>query len=74
MYAIRSYYAQAEVAVIDPNGQPVASRKVDLKAGESAFDVQVPEDGSVPPGEYTVRVRLRSPLEGELGLSSYNFV
>jgi len=61
--------AQAEVAVIDPNGQPVASRKVDLKAGEIAFDVQVPEDGSVPPGEYTVRVRLRSPLEGELGLS-----
>jgi VWFA-related protein len=61
--------AQADVAVIAPNGQQVASQKLDLKPGESAFSLQVPESGGVAPGDYTVRVRLRSPVEGELGLS-----
>ena len=61
--------AQADVAVIGPDGQQVASRKVDVKPSDGAFTVQIPESGGVATGEYTLRVRLRSPVEGELGLS-----
>jgi len=61
--------AQADVAVIGPDGQQVVSRKIDVKPSEGAFTVQIPESGGVGTGEYTLRVRLRSPVEGELGLS-----
>ena len=61
--------AQADVVVLAPDGQQVASQRVDLKPAEGAFSVEVPESGGVPAGEYTVRVRLRSPVPGELGLS-----
>lgn len=61
--------AQADVAVIAPDGQQVVSRKVDVKPGEGAFTLQLPETGGVGAGDYTVRVRLRSPVDGELGLS-----
>jgi len=61
--------AQADVAVITPEGQQVVSQKLDLKPGESTFNLQLPETGAVPAGDYTVRVRLRSPVEGELGLT-----
>src|SRR5689334_5243539 len=60
--------AQAEVAVIAPDGKQVVTKKIDIRPNE-AFTVQVPESGGVPSGDYTVRVRLRSPIEGELGLS-----
>jgi VWFA-related protein len=61
--------AQADVAVIGPDGQQVASRKIDIKPADGAFTLQIPESGGVGVGEYTLRVRLRSPVEGELGLS-----
>jgi VWFA-related protein len=61
--------AQADVAVIGPDGQQVASRKIDIKPSQGPFQVQIPESGGVGAGEYTLRVRLRSPVEGELGLS-----
>jgi VWFA-related protein len=61
--------AQAEVALIGADGQQIASRKIDVKPNEAAFLVQMPETGGVGAGDYTVRVRLRSPVEGELGLS-----
>jgi len=60
---------QADVAVIGPDGQQVASRKIDVKPSEGAFSIQIPESGGVGTGDYTLRVRLRSPVEGELGLS-----
>jgi hypothetical protein len=31
--------------------------------------MQLPETGGVSAGDYTVRIRLRSPVEGELGLT-----
>src|SRR5215510_3637361 len=37
--------AQADVAVIGPDGQQVASRKIDIKPSEGAFSIQVPESG-----------------------------
>ena len=61
--------AQADVAVIGPDGQQVASRKIDIKPSQGPFSIQIPESGGVGAGEYTLRVRLRSPVEGELGLS-----
>jgi VWFA-related protein len=60
---------EAEVALVGAEGQQVATRKIDVKPNEGAFLVQLPDAGGVPPGDYTVRVRLRSPVEGELGLT-----
>ncbi|HEY6510187.1 MAG TPA: VWA domain-containing protein, partial [Vicinamibacterales bacterium] len=60
---------QADVAVVDPDGRQVAAQRVDLKPNEGTFSVEVPESGGMPAGDYTVRVRLRSPVPGELGLS-----
>jgi VWFA-related protein len=60
--------AQAEIAVSDMNNAQVASQRLELKPGESAFIVQLPDAGGMQSGDYTVRVRLRSPVEGELGL------
>ena len=59
----------ADVAVIGPDGQQVVSRKIEVRPSEGAFSIQIPESGGVATGEYTLRVRLRSPVEGELGLS-----
>jgi VWFA-related protein len=61
--------AQADVAVILADGTQAATRRFDVKPADGAFVVQVPESGRVPPGDYTVRLRLRSPVSGELGLS-----
>jgi VWFA-related protein len=61
--------AQADVAVIAADGTQAASQRVDVKPAGGAFTFQLPEAGGVPPGDYTVRIRLRSPVDGELGLS-----
>ena len=47
----------------------MSTRRLDLRPAEGAFTVQVPETGGVAAGDYTVRIRLRSPVEGELALS-----
>ena len=61
--------AQADVAIIAADGTQVSARRLDLRPAEGAFTVQVPETGGVAAGDYTVRIRLRSPVEGELALS-----
>ena len=61
--------AQADLAVIAADGTQVLSRTMDVKPSDGAFTVHVPESGGVASGEYTVRIRLRSPIDGELGLS-----
>jgi hypothetical protein len=60
--------AQAEIAVIGSDNAQVASQRLELKPGEGAFTLQLPDAGGMQSGDYTVRVRLRSPVEGELGL------
>ena len=60
--------AQAEILVTGSDNAQVASQRLELKPGESAFTLQVPDAGGMQSGDYTVRVRLRSPVEGELGL------
>jgi VWFA-related protein len=60
--------AQAELTVTGADNPQVALQRFEIKPGESAFALQVPDTGGLPSGDYTVRVRLRSPVEGELGL------
>jgi VWFA-related protein len=60
--------AQAEITVTGEDTAQVVPHRIDLKPGESTFTVQLPEVGGLQSGDYTVRVRLRSPVEGELGL------
>ena len=61
--------AQVDISVVGADGSQVGSQRLDLKPGEGLFTVQMPESASVMPGDYTVRMRLRSPVEGELGLT-----
>jgi VWFA-related protein len=61
--------AQADVAIIAADGTQLSARRLELRPAEGAFSVQVPETGGVAAGDYTVRIRLRSPVEGELALS-----
>ena len=46
----------------------VAAQRLDIKPGESAFTAAVTGSGGMQSGDYAVRVRLRSPMEGELAL------
>jgi VWFA-related protein len=59
--------AQAEIVVTGSDNVQVASQRLELKPGDSPFMLQLPEAGGMQSGDYTVRVRLRSPVEGELG-------
>jgi VWFA-related protein len=60
--------AQAEIAVTGADNAQVAQQRLELKPGESTFVLQLPDAGGMQSGDYTVRARLRSPVEGELGL------
>jgi len=60
--------AQAEIVVMGSDNAQVASQRLDLKSGDGPFMLQLPDAGGMQSGDYTVRVRLRSPVEGELGL------
>ena len=51
--------AKAEVEVIASDKTKVMTQVVDLKASESTFFMRVPAEGTLPPGNYSVRVRLR---------------
>src|SRR4029078_11847761 len=58
----------AEIVVMGADNAQVGSQRLDLKPGEGSFMVQLPDAGALHSGDYTVRGRLRSPVEGELGL------
>ena len=61
--------AQADVAVIAADGAQVATRRFDIRPADGAFTVEFPDAPGAAAGDYTVRIRLRSPVDGELGLS-----
>jgi VWFA-related protein len=61
--------AQADVAVIAADGAQVATRRFDIRPADGAFTVEFPDAPGAATGDYTVRIRLRSPVDGELGLS-----
>jgi hypothetical protein len=55
------------VVVVAADGRQVESRTVNVRAGDGAFDVRVPESGTLLAGEYAVRVRLQP--DGDPGLA-----
>jgi VWFA-related protein len=61
--------AQAEVVVVGADGAEIVSRTVDLKTEDGPFSIQVPETGTLAPGDYAVRVRIRSQADAKLELS-----
>jgi VWFA-related protein len=61
--------AQADVAVIAADGAQVATRRLDIRPADGAFTVEFPDAPGAAAGDYTVRIRLRSPVDGELGLN-----
>jgi len=60
--------AQAEIVVTGADNTQAAAQRLELEPGETAFITQLPEVGGLQSGDYIVRVRLRSPREGELAL------
>jgi hypothetical protein len=58
--------AQARVTVLASDGAEVASTTVGIKPSDSPLAIRVPESGGIPPGEYAVRVELRSEADTEL--------
>jgi hypothetical protein len=61
--------AQADIVVLAADGTEVLSRTVDMNASDGPLAVQVPETGGVAPGEYAVRVNLRSQADDALALT-----
>ena len=61
--------AQAQVVVVASDGRQVESRTVGVRAGDGAFDIRVPESGTLPAGEYAVRVRLQPDGDASLALT-----
>lgn len=50
---------RAEVLFLAADGSQLGTAQVDLPAGQNAFSVRVPTKGTLAPGDYAVRVRLR---------------
>ena len=51
--------ARADVLILAADGRRAGSADVEIPAGQGAFGVRVPITGSLAPGDYAVRVRLR---------------
>jgi hypothetical protein len=61
--------AQADIVVLAADGTEVLTRTIDVKSADGPFTVQVPESGGVAPGEYAVRVHLRSQADNDLAMT-----
>jgi VWFA-related protein len=58
--------AQADVTVLAADGTQVATRTVDVPKNEGTFGIQLPESGTLAPGDYAVRVRLRAESDSDV--------
>jgi VWFA-related protein len=61
--------AQAEVTVVRGDGTPALTKMVEMAAADGTFAIRVPETGTVTPGEYDVRVRVRPKGDPSLPVS-----
>lgn len=61
--------ATAEVVVVTATGTDVASKTIDLPAGQGSFTTRVPDAGGVAPGEYAVRIRVKPAQDPALPVS-----
>jgi VWFA-related protein len=61
--------AQAEVSVVGGDGRQAATRSVAIPGGSGTFAIQIPEAGTLAPGDYAVNVRLQPESGSDLALS-----
>lgn len=61
--------ATADVVVVSATGVDVASKAVDIPAGQGTFTLRVPDAGGVSPGEYAVRIRVKPKQDDALPVS-----
>jgi hypothetical protein len=61
--------AQARVVVLASDGAEVASSTVGMKPSDGPLAIRVPDSGGIPPGEYAVRVELRSEADAEVTMT-----
>jgi hypothetical protein len=61
--------AQAEVSVVAADGTQVTMKTIDIPASEGSFGIQVPEVGTLAPGDYAVSVRLRPEAGSDVVMS-----
>jgi hypothetical protein len=61
--------SQAEIVVMSADGRQVESRTVGVRAADGAFGIRVPESGTLPAGEYAVRVRVQPDGDPSLALT-----
>ncbi len=61
--------AQAEVVLVAADGTQVSSQTLEVPASTGGFGVRVAEGGTLAPGEYAVRVRVRAESDTELAVT-----
>jgi VWFA-related protein len=61
--------AEAEVTVVGVDGSQVLAKTVTLPSGAGTFAIQIPENGTLGPGDYAVNVRLRPESGSDLVLT-----
>ena len=61
--------AKADVTLVAASGVEIAAVSVDIAATEGAFTLRVPAAGTISPGEYAVRVRVRPNADPALPVS-----
>lgn len=61
--------AVAELTVAGADGAQILSTQIKVPANQGSFALQVPDSGSLAPGEYAVRVRLHPEGDSTVSLS-----
>lgn len=61
--------AEAEITVVGVDGSQVLARTVTLPSGAGTFAIQIPENGTLGPGDYAVNVLLRPESGSDLVLT-----
>jgi VWFA-related protein len=61
--------AKADVTVVGADGVPLMTETMAVKADEGGFAMRVPERGAVQPGDYAVKVQIRSDANDSLVLA-----
>ena len=61
--------ATADIVVVSATGADVASKAIDIPAGQGTFTLRVPDAGGVSPGEYAVRIRVKPKQDEALPVS-----
>lgn len=60
--------ATAEVVVLDNQKEEILTRTFELAPDDGGFMMRVPADGRIPPGDYSVRVRVRPAADDQVSV------